>query len=142
MKKLLFILFVFATSFSFSQTSEFVEIMKNTRQSYEDRGYVFMSQTSDSISTSVPLVTQDIQLVAKSTYLVVIQLDGCMYCEYELYFVDENNNMTPVEYEENIIGNLKESTVRFKNETLTNGKYIILLKSDLPYFANMYIFTK
>jgi hypothetical protein len=63
-----------------AQTKEFLEITAKTQQSYLDRGYKLVSFVSDSVIDVEPLVTPIIDLDYNTYYIVLVQLDGCVYC--------------------------------------------------------------
>lgn len=142
MKKLAFILLLFISVGAFAQTSEFSKLIDKTKQSYIDRGYTLVAQKGDSIVTGVPLVSPDINLDYKTYYIVLVQLDGCFYCEYDLQFVDDKEYLYELEYEFKVEDGLKQGIYKFNNEDNAKGKYVVFLDSDLPYYANIFIFKK
>ena len=136
------IFMTFCSNQLFSQTKAFVEITAKTKQSYLDRGYTLVDFKSDSIIDTKPLVSSDIVLNYKTYYIVHVQVDACAYCEYNLYFVDTENVMTELEPEIVVENNLKQAIYRFDNEENSKGKYVVLLNSKLPYYANIFVFKK
>ncbi|PLX09798.1 MAG: hypothetical protein C0596_00505 [Marinilabiliales bacterium] len=125
-----------------AQTSEFAKLIDKTKQSYLDRGYELIAQKSDSIVSGVPLVSPEINLDYKTYYIVLVQLDGCFYCEYDIQFVDDKDYLFELDYEFLVEDGLKQGVYKFNNEQNTTGKYVVFLDSDLPYYANIFIFKK
>jgi len=142
MKKLAFIILFFISIGVMAQTSEFAKLIDKTKQSYLDRGYELIAQKSDSIVSGVPLVSPEINLDYKTYYIVLVQLDGCFYCEYDLQFVDDKDYLFELDYEFLVEDGLKQGVYKFNNEQNTTGKYVVFLDSDLPYYANIFIFKK
>ncbi|MCK9255850.1 MAG: hypothetical protein GX793_01325 [Bacteroidales bacterium] len=126
----------------FSQTQDFLDISAKTKQSYLDRGYKLVDYASDSIIDISPLVSSNIDLDFKTYYIVHVQIDACVFCEYDLYFVDNENNMYELNPEFIVENNLKQAVYRFNNNENSSGKYVVILKSELPYFANIFVFKK
>jgi hypothetical protein len=50
--------------------------------------------------------------------------------------------MTELEPEIVVENNLKQAIYRFDNEENSKGKYVVLLNSKLPYYANIFVFKK
>ncbi len=142
MKKLAFILILFFSVGAFAQTSKFVETISKTKQSYLDRGYKLVAEKGDSILTAEPLVGPVIDLDYNNYYIVLVQLDGCYYCEYDLQFVDDDDYLLNVDYEFEVKDGLKQGVCKFHNDANKTGKYVVFLESDLPYYANIFIFKK
>ncbi|HQB22568.1 MAG TPA: hypothetical protein PLW23_09320 [Bacteroidales bacterium] len=145
--KIFYLLFVlvfmtFCGSQLFSQTKSFIDITAKTKQSYLDRGYKLVNLESDSIFDTKPLVSSDIGLDYKTYYIVHVQVDGCYFCEYKLYFVDAENNMSELNPEIVVKDDLKQAIYKFENAENSKGKYVVLLKSELPYYANIFVFKK
>ncbi len=126
----------------YSQTENFKQLTKKTLQSYSDRGYILVQHTSGEISLSEPLVTPKVDLYYNTYYVVLVQLDGCLYCSYQLFFVDEENNLIPVDYDEFVEDGLKQTIYKFTCDSNKVGKFVVLLDSDLAYHGNIYIFKK
>jgi hypothetical protein len=142
MKKLAFIFLIFISVGVFAQTKEFTEQLRKTEQSYLDRGYKLVVKHSDSIVEGVPLVSPVIDLDYNTFYIVLVQLDGCKYCEYELQFVDDNDYLLTLDYKFVMENGLKQGLYKFQNESNKTGKYVVFLDSELPYFANIFVFKK
>lgn len=142
MKKLAFIFILFFSLGAFAQTSEFTKILSKTKQSYLDRGYNLVAERGDSIYTSAPLVSPEINLDYNNYYIVLVQLDGCFYCEYNLQFVDDKEYLLDVDYEFEVKDGLKQGICKFQNDVNKTGKYVVFLESDLPYYANIFVFKK
>lgn len=137
-----FIFIIFSTYTTTAQTTLFKDMTAKTQQSYLDRGYKLVSLTSDSITDVEPLVTPKIDLDYNTYYIVLVQLDGCVYCDYKLNFVDSENFLLPVESEYLTDNGIKQTTFKFQNDVNKTGKYVVFLDSDLPYFANIFVFKK
>ncbi len=135
-------LLVFTYNATLSQTASFKELTQKTLQSYSDRGYSLVSHTQGKISIAEPLVGEEINIDYKTYYIVLAQLDGCLYCSYQLFYVDKENNLIPVNSEILIDNNLKQTIYKFTSDKNTEGKFVVLLDSDLNYFGNLYIFKK
>ncbi len=142
MKKLVFVFILFLSVGVFAQSSQFDKVIKNTKQSYLDRGYKLVTQKGDSIVTGEPLVSPIIDLDYNNYYIVLVQLDGCFYCEYDLQFVDEKEYLLGLDYEFVVKDGLKQGVYKFHNEENQTGKYVVFLESDLPYYANIFVFRK
>lgn len=141
MKTILSIITLLLFSFStFSQTAEIRNNIKKTKQSYEDRGYVLIYEKSDSLQKLEMLVSDTILFLGNTTYLVVASLGGCYYCEYDMYFIDEENNMTAIEYEKIVRDEQREGLYRFKNTEFASKRILLVLKSDLPYYTSIFVF--
>jgi len=142
MKNLLLSFFLILSSLIFGQTDQFKDLLQKTKQSYIDRGYTLVSETGGSIKTSEPLVTEQILLEYNTYYIVLVQVEGCIYCDYEINFVDENDFLLPVDFEFVFEDNLKKAIYKFQNDVNKKGKYVMFLDSDLPYYSNIYVFKK
>ncbi|MDD4150745.1 MAG: hypothetical protein PHE33_12040 [Bacteroidales bacterium] len=142
MKKLTFLILLVLPFWGFTQSSDFVKIINQTKQSYIDRGYKPVAEIGDSISTKLPLVTPLINLDYNTYYIVVVQLDGCYYCEYDLQFVDSEEYLFKVDYEFEVKDGLKQGIYKFTNDENKTGKYVVFLDSDLPYYANIFVFKR
>lgn len=127
---------------SYSQSADFEELTKKTIQSYSDRGYTLINHTKGKITLAEPIVTPILDFDYKKYYIVLVQLEGCLYCSYQLFFVDTDNNLIPVEYEIVIENNIRQALLKFTCDSNKNGKYVVLLDSDLPYYGNVYVFRK
>ena len=125
-----------------AQTKEFLEITAKTQQSYLDRGYKLVSFVSDSVIDVEPLVTPIIDLDYNTYYIVLVQLDGCVYCNYELKFVDSEDFLLPVNFEFLNENGIKQAIYKFQNDINKTGKFVVFADSDLPYFANIFVFKK
>lgn len=125
-----------------AQTAAFKELTAKTQQSYLDRGYKLVSYIGDSITDIDPLATSVIDLDYNTYYIVLVQLDGCLYCDYELKFVDSESFLIPVNSEFFNDNGIKQATFKFQNDLNNTGKYVVFLDSELPYFANIFIFKK
>ena len=142
MKKLLVLGFVIISFASFSQTVKFVNQLKQTKQSYLDRGYTLVDQISDSIESGNPLVSSNIDFDYNSYYIVLVQLDGCLYCDFDIKYVDDKEFMLPVNFEFSTQNDLKQGLYKFQNDVNKVGKFVVFLDSDLPYYANIFVFKK
>ena len=142
MKKIAFLILLVLPFCGFTQSSEFVKNINQTKQSYIDRGYKPVTEIGDSISTMSPLVTPLINLDYNTYYIVVVQLDGCFYCEYDLQFVDSEEYLFKVDYESEVKDGLKQGIYKFTNDENKTGKYVVFLDSDLPYYANVFVFKR
>ncbi len=142
MKNILFILALLLSVTSFAQTKQFQDLTNKTKQSYLDRGYTLVNFSGDSITTAEPLVTPMIDLDYNTYYIVLVQIDGCVYCNYDINFVDDQEFLFPIEHESITENGLKQGIVKFQNDTNKIGKYVLFLDSDLPYYANIFIFAK
>jgi hypothetical protein len=125
-----------------AQTKEFVELTSKTQQSYLDRGYKLVSFVADSVIDVEPLVTPIIDLDFNTYYIVLVQLDGCVYCNYELKFVDADDFLLPVNFEFFTENGIKQAVYKFQNDVNKTGKFVVFADSDLPYFANIFVFKK
>lgn len=125
-----------------AQTKEFIELTSKTQQSYLDRGYKLVSFTSDSVIDVEPLVTPIVDLDYNTYYIVLVQLDGCIYCNYELKFVDAEDYLLPVNFEFFNENGIKQAVYKFQNDINKTGKFVVFADSDLPYFANVFVFKK
>lgn len=142
MKKLLVLIPILFSLVSFSQTKQFQELAQKTTQSYSDRGYTLVNVSGDSIMTSIPMVTQMIDFDYNTYYIVLVQIEGCNYCNYEINFIDDQDFLLPVNYEYITENEIKQGIVKFQNDVNKSGKYVVFLDSDLPYYANIFIFKK
>jgi hypothetical protein len=125
-----------------AQTKDFVELTSKTKQSYLDRGYKLVSYTADSVIDVEPLVTPIVDLDYNTYYIVLVQLDGCVYCNYELKFVDAEDFLLPVNFEFFTENGIKQAVYKFQNDVNKTGKFVVFAESDLPYFANIFVFKK
>ncbi|HOK37556.1 MAG: hypothetical protein WHW07_09540 [Bacteroidales bacterium] len=139
---LVLFLLIITSNAALSQTASFKELTQKTLQSYSDRGYSLVNHTQGKISLAEPLVGQEVNLDYKTYYIVLVQLDGCLYCSYQLYYVDKDNNLIPVNYEVFVDNNLKQLIYKFTSDKNTEGKFVVLLDSDLNYFGNLFVFKK
>ncbi|MDD2635814.1 MAG: hypothetical protein PHW82_09980 [Bacteroidales bacterium] len=142
MKKILFLVLLVFPFCVFAQSLEFEKTIQKTKQSYIDRGYKPVVELGDSISTVNPLVTPIINLDYNTYYIVVVQLDGCFYCEYDLQFVDSEEYLFKVDYEFEVKNGIKQGIYKFTNDENKTGKYVVFLDSDLPYYANVFVFKR
>jgi hypothetical protein len=142
MKKIAFIILIILPFGLFSQSDAFKKEIDKTRQSYMDRGYKLVSEKADSIFTGKPLVTPEISLDYQTYYIVLVQLDGCFYCEYKLQYVDDQDFLLDVDFDYEVKDGLKQGVYKFDNKENKNGKYVVFLDSDLPYYANIFVFKK
>ncbi len=144
MKKLLFIVIsiLFISTISSAQSSDFKKVVAKTKQSYIDRGYKLVVHKSDSIISGSPLVTPQINFNYKTYYVVVVQLDGCFYCDYDLQFVDEKDYLFELDTKFEIENNLKQCIYKFENPENITGKYVVFLKSEMYYYANIFVFKR
>ncbi len=142
MKKILFLVLLALPFCVFAQSSDFTKNIKKTRQSYIDRGYKPVVELGDSISTENPLVSPIINLDYNTYYIVVVQLDGCFYCEYDLQFVDSEEYLLKLDFEFEVKDGLKQGIYKFNNDKNQTGKYVVFLDSDLPYYANIFVFKR
>jgi len=141
-KKFIVLIPLFISLISFSQTEEFLQQTQKTKQSYLDRGYKLVDYTGDTLVIGEPLVTPMLDFDYNTLYIVLVQIDGCVYCNYDLNFVDDREYLFPVEYETITENGTKEGMLKFMNEANKAGKYVLFLDSDLPYFANIFVFKK
>lgn len=125
-----------------AQTKEFMELTSKTQQSYLDRGYKLVSFVADSVIDVEPLVTPVIDFDFNTYYIVLVQLDGCVYCNYELKFVDAEDYLLPVSFEFFTENGIKQGIYKFQNAENRTGKFVVFAESDLPYFANIFVFKK
>lgn len=126
----------------FSQTKDFVDLTSKTQQSYLDRGYKLVSFTADSLLDIEPLVTPIVELDYNTYYIVLVQLDGCVYCNYELKFVDSDDYLLPISFEFFTENGIKQAVYKFQNDVNKTGKFVVFADSDLPYYANVFVFKK
>ncbi|MDD3858767.1 MAG: hypothetical protein PHW83_01095 [Bacteroidales bacterium] len=142
MKNLLILLLISINTAAFSQTEQFISLIQQTKQSYLDRGYSLVDESSASILTGEPLVTPLLNLEYNTYYIVLVQVDGCIYCSYEVNYVDENEFLLPVDFEFIMENNLKQALYKFQNDLNKKGKFVVFLESDLPYYVNIFVFKK
>ncbi|HNQ67290.1 MAG TPA: hypothetical protein PKN32_02845 [Bacteroidales bacterium] len=142
MKHLLILLLLGISFTAFSQTEQFQSLIQKTKQSYLDRGYKLVDESSASIQTGEPLVTPLLNFEYNTYYIVLIQVDGCIYCSYEVNYVDENDFLLPLDFEFIMENNLKQALYKFQNDVNKKGKFVIFLESDLPYYVNIFVFKK
>lgn len=147
MKKNIIIISIFIilslSSFNIvAQTVGFVDLTRKTQQSYLDRGYELVDFKSDSIIDVSPLVSSDINFDYKTYYIVLVQLDGCIHCDYNIQYVDERDYLSAIEAEYFIDNNCKQAIYKFTNEEAKQGKFVVLLNSKLAYYANIFVFKK
>jgi hypothetical protein len=142
MKNFLIILLLSLSVTAFSQTEQFQSLTQKTKQSYLDRGYTLVDESSASIQTGEPLVTPLLSFEYNTYYIVLVQVDGCIYCSYEVNFVDENEFLLTVDFEFIIENNLKQALYKFQNDLNKKGKFVVFLESDLPYYVNIFVFKK
>lgn len=138
-----FVIIPLILSFSaFSQTTQFNELTQKTKLSYQDRGYTLINYTCDSMQKNSPLVTPLIDFDYNTYYIIVVMLDGCVYCDFDIKYVDEKEYLLPVNYEFITDSGLKQGVYKYQNDMNKTGKYVVFLDSDLPYFANIFVFKK
>ncbi|HOZ30667.1 MAG TPA: hypothetical protein PLL66_07095 [Bacteroidales bacterium] len=142
MRVLLLSSFLVLSAVIFAQTEQFVNLTQKTKQSYTDRGYVLVDEVSGSAQIEEPMVSELLSLEYNTYYIVLVQVDGCIYCDYDLKFVDENDFLLPVEFDFFVEDNLKQAIYKFTNDVNKKGKFVVFLDSELPYFSNIYIFKK
>lgn len=142
MKNLAYLILFILPFSALAQSADFTKNIDNTRQSYLDRGYKLVAEKSDSIIIGTPLVTPEIWFDYQTYYIVLVQLDGCFYCEYKLQFVDEENVLHDVDFDYKVVDGLKQGICKFDNKENKKGKYVVFLDSDLPYYANIFIFKR
>jgi hypothetical protein len=125
-----------------AQTKDFLELTSKTQQSYIDRGYKLVSFVADSVINVEPIVTPIVDLDYNTYYIVLVQLDGCVYCNYELKFVDSDDYLLPVNFEYFNENGIKQGVYKFQNNENKTGKFVVFAESELPYFANIFVFKK
>ncbi len=138
----LLLVFVFYSLSISAQTADFVDFTKKTQQSYLDRGYELVDFKSDSIIDILPLVSSTISFDYKTYYIVLVQLDVCLHCDYKVQYVDENDYLIEIEVEYFMDNNSKQAIYKFTNEEAKQGKFVVLLNSKLAYYANIFVFKK
>ncbi len=142
MKSLLLIATLLICMTAFSQTKQFQELTQKTKQSYSDRGYTLLNYSGDSVSKNLPLSTPVLDFDYNTYYMVLVQVDGCVYCNYEINYVDDKDYLLPVDYEFVTENGLKQGVYKFKSDANKTGKYVVFLDSDLPYYANIFVFGR
>jgi hypothetical protein len=142
MKSLLLIIAFLISITTFSQTKQFQELTQKTKQSYLDRGYTLVNYSGDSVRKNLPLVTPMLDFDYNTYYIVLVQVDGCVYCNYEINYVDDKEYLLPVNYEFVTENGLKQGVFKFQNDANKTGKYVVFLDSDLPYYVNIFVFMK
>lgn len=133
---------VFASVSVFSQSKLFEKQVAKTQQSYQDRGYKLVSVVGDSILKGTPLVTSIVDFDYDTYYIVLIMMDGCKYCEYELNYVDKIDVLHPLEYDLEYEDGIKHGLYKVQNDANKTGNFVVLMDSELPYYANVFIFRR
>jgi hypothetical protein len=84
-------------------------------------------------------------LEAETYYNVVVASDNCSYCVVKLFFVDSENNMTPLDFE--VIENDPDGWYNYRvyknaNMKYEFGRYVIMVNSELPYDMGLMVYKK
>ncbi len=128
-----------------AQNTNFEKYVSKVKQSFEDKGYKLASQTIGKTCDTLPLVSDTLYLEAETYYNVVVASDNCSYCVVKLFFVDSENNMTPLDFE--VIENDPDGWYNYRvyknaNMKYEFGRYVIMVNSELPYDMGLMVYKK
>ena len=128
-----------------AQNTNFEKYVSKVKQSFEDKGYKLASQTIGKTCDTLPLVSDTFYLEAETYYNVVVASDNCSYCVVKLFFVDSENNMTPLDFE--VIEKDPDGWYNYRvyknaNMKYEFGRYVIMVNSELPYDMGLMVYKK
>lgn len=145
MKKLsIVVIMLMLASSMFAQNIKFDVFAQKVSQQFEDRGYKLVSGKIGKIADTLPLVSDTLMLEAENYYNIVAISDNCSYCVLKLFYVDEETNMHPLDFE-------VEETVddRFNYRIYKNmcrsyevGRYVLFISSEIPYDMGLLVYKK
>jgi len=128
-----------------AQNTAFENFTQTLKQSFSDKGYKLASETIGKAIDTLPLVSDTLMLEADTYYNVVVASDNCSYCVLNLYFVDSENNMHPLDFEvieNDTTGRFNHRIYKNMNHTYEVGRYVLMIKSDLPYDMGLFVYKK
>jgi len=126
------------------QSEQFINFNQKLKQNFNDKGYKLASETMGKIVDTLPLVSDTLMLEADTYYNIVATSDNCSFCIVNLYFVDSENNMFPLDFEviENYDDRFNYRIYKTLYRKYDVGRFVLMIKSDIPYDMDLLVYKK